>query len=81
MSYEEKTIYKDIKTLQYAKAGLVCDMQTVISEILSTDSDEDISQLLDALKIDIEVVIDAIERLRDSKRYFSSKKQEAEKNE
>ena len=79
MSYEEKTIYKDRKALQWCKEGLVCELTAVADKLMLAETREDMLNLLEALEMDIETVIDAIETLDTSKAYFAKK--EAEKNE
>ena len=75
MSYEEKTIYKERKTLQYCKEGLVCELGDVAEKLMIASTNEDIADLLTALTLDIQVVLDAIEQTVNTKRYFDKKKE------
>lgn len=75
MSYEEKTIYKDRKALQYCKEGLVCELGDVAEKLMIAATTEDIVNLLNALTLDIQVVLDAVEQIENSKRYFDKKKE------
>ena len=77
MSYEEKNLYKETKAVQWCKEGLICELGIVAGKLMLADTDEEIKNLLDALKLDIETLIDAIEALENSKAYFA-KKREAE---
>ena len=77
MSYEEKTIYKETKELQWCKEGLVCELVNVAEKLMLADTREEMLNLLDALKMDIETITDAIEALESSKAYFA-KRREAE---
>lgn len=78
MNYEEKTIYKETKAIQWCKEGLICELSNVADKLLIADTREDMINLLEALKMDIETVIDAIDALDNSRRYFAKK--EAEDN-
>lgn len=80
MSYEEKTLYKERKAIQWCKEGLVTELQEVANKLMLADTREEMLNLLDALKMDIETLTDAIEALESSKAYFD-KKREAEKDE
>lgn len=73
MSYEEKTIYKETKAVQWCKEGLICELGIVANKLMLADTDEEINNLLDALKLDIETLIDAMDALKRSKKYFSEK--------
>lgn len=73
MSYEEKTIYKETKALQWCKEGLVTEFGHVGGKLMIASTKEDITNLLVALKLDIETVLDALEKLEYSKEYFSKK--------
>lgn len=73
MSYEEKTIYKDTKALQWCKEGLVCELADVAEKLMIASTKEDITNLLNALKLDIETVLDVLEKLEHSKEYFAKK--------
>lgn len=76
MSYEEKQIYKDTKALQWAKEGLVCELGIVGDKLMIADTDEEVKNLLDALKLDIETLIDAINTLNRSKKYYSKEEEQ-----
>lgn len=78
MSYEEKTIYKETKAVQWCKEGLICELGIVANKLMLADTDEEIKNLLDALKLDIETLIDAIETLKLSKEYFAKKEKSDE---
>ncbi len=73
MSYEEKTIYKDTKTVQWCKEGLVIELQTVSDKLILAETKEDIENLLRALSLDIQTLLDALETLQRSKEYFAKK--------
>lgn len=75
MSYEEKTIYKDRKTLQYCKEGLVCELGDVAEKLMIAATPEDIANLLTALTLDIQVVLDAVEQTENTNRYFARKRE------
>lgn len=79
MSYEEKTLYKERKAIQWCKEGLVTELADVANKLMLADTREDMLNLLEALEMDIETVIDAIETLDTSKAYFA-KKREAEED-
>lgn len=76
MSYEEKTLYKDRKALQYCKEGLVCELGDVAAKLMIAATTEDIVNLLNALTLDIQVVLDAVEQSENTKRYFANKEAE-----
>lgn len=76
MSYEEKVIYKDTKALQWAKEGLVCELGIAADKLMIADTDEEIKNLLEAVKLDIDTLLDAIDTLNRSKKYYSSKEEE-----
>lgn len=76
MSYEEKTLYKDRKALQYCKEGLVCELGEVANKLMIAETTEDIVNLLNALSLDIQVVLDAVEQTENTKKYFAKKKEE-----
>lgn len=76
MSYEEKTLYKDRKALQYCKEGLVCEFGDVAEKLMIASTTEDIVNLLNALTLDIQVVLDAVEQSENTKRYFAKKEEE-----
>lgn len=76
MSYEEKTLYKDRKALQYCKEGLVCELGDVAEKLMIAATTEDIVNLLNALTLDIQVVLDAVEQSENTKRYFANKEAE-----
>lgn len=76
MSYEEKTLYKDRKALQYCKEGLVCELGDVAEKLVIAATTEDIVNLLNALTLDIQVVLDAVEQTENTKRYFAQKEAE-----
>ncbi len=80
MSYEEKTLYKERKAIQWCKEGLVTELADVANKLMLADTREEMLNLLDALKMDIETLTDAIEALEISKAYFA-KKREAEEDE
>lgn len=73
ISYEEKTLYKDRKALQWGKEGLVRELTVVADKLMLAETKEDIENLLDALTVDIEVVLDHVEALEYSKAYFAKK--------
>lgn len=73
MSYEEKTIYKETKALQWCKKGLVCELGDVAEKLMIAGTEEDILNLLDALKLDIDTVIEAMVALGNTKAYFAKK--------
>lgn len=73
MSYEEKTIYKETKALQWCKEGLVCELTDVAAKLMIASTDEDILNLLDALALDIETVVEAMAALGNTKAYFAKK--------
>lgn len=79
MSYEEKTIYKETKAVQWCKDGLVSELLTVADKLVRAETKEDMENLLNALSIDIQTLLDALETLQRYQEYFA--KQEAEKNE
>jgi hypothetical protein len=76
MSYEEKTLYKDRKAIQYCKEGLVCELGDVAEKLMIAATTEDIVNLLNALTLDIQVVLDAVEQSENTKRYFAKKEAE-----
>lgn len=76
MSYEEKTLYKDRKALQYCKEGLVCDLGDVAEKLMIAATTEDIVNLLNTLTLDIQVVLDAVEQSESAKKYFANKEAE-----
>lgn len=76
MSYEEKTLYKERKAIQWCKEGLACELADVAEKLMLADTREEMLNLLDALKMDIETVIDAIETLERSKKYFAEREEE-----
>lgn len=76
MNYEEKTLYKDRKALQYCKEGLVCELGDVAEKLMIAATTEDIVNLLNALTLDIQVVLDAVEQSENTKRYFAKKEEE-----
>lgn len=80
MSYEEQTIYKETKALQWCKEGLVCELSDVAEKLMLADTREDMLNLLGALKMDIETLIDAIDTLKRSTDYFAEKEAKNVKN-
>lgn len=76
MSYEEKTLYKERKAIQWCKEGLVCEFTDFAEKLMIASTKEDITNLLVALTLDIETVLDALEKLEHSKEYFSKKEVE-----
>ena len=73
MSYAEEQIYKDTKALQWCKEGFVCKLANVAEKLMVASTKEDITNILDALSLDIETVLDVLEKLERSKEYFSKK--------
>ena len=73
MSWEEKTCYKERKVLQYNKEGLIRELYKVADNLTVATDNEEISNLLTALVLDISVVADAIEQMENSKKYFAKK--------
>ena len=73
MSFEEKTRYKERKVLQYSKEGLIRELYKVADKLTVATDNEEISNLLTALVLDISVVADAIEQMENSKKYFAKK--------
>jgi hypothetical protein len=73
MSFEEKTRYKERKVLQYSKEGLIRELYKVADNLTVATDNEEISNLLTALVLDISVVADAIEQMENSKKYFAKK--------
>lgn len=80
MSYEEQTIYKETKALQWCKEGLICEFTDVANKLMLADTREDMLNLLGALKMDIETLIDAIDTLKRSTDYFAEKEAKNVKN-
>lgn len=80
MSYEEQTIYKETKALQWCKEGLVTELADVANKLMLADTREDMLNLLGALKMDIETLIDAIDELKRSTDYFAEKEAKNGKN-
>lgn len=80
MSYEEQTIYKETKALQWCKEGLVCEFTDFGEKLMLADTREDMLNLLGALKMDIETLIDAIDTLKRSTDYFAEKEAKNVKN-
>lgn len=76
MSFEEKTLYKDRKALQYSKEGLIRELYKVADMLTATNNNEEIDNLLTSLVLDISVVADAIEQVETSKKYFAKKEAE-----
>lgn len=73
MNYAEKQIYKDTKEFQWCKEGLVCELADVAEKLMIASTMEDITNLLDALTLDIETVIDVLEKLEHNKKFFAKK--------
>lgn len=73
MSYAEEQIYKDTKALQWCKEGLVTELVDVAEKLMIASTKEDITNLLDALTLDIETVLDVLEKLEHNKEYFAKK--------
>lgn len=76
MSYEEKTLYKERKALQWNKEGLATTLADVSSQLMLIDNFEDLVQLLKSTQMDIEAVLDAVDALKSSLKYFANKKEE-----
>ena len=76
MSFGEKTIYKETKAVQWCKDGLVRELLTVSDKLVLAETKEDMGNLLKALSLDIQTLLDALETLQRSQEYYA--KQEAE---
>jgi hypothetical protein len=76
MSYEEKTLYKERKAIQWCKEGLATTLADVSSQLMLIDNFEDLVQLLKSTQMDIEAVLDAVDALKSSLKYFAGKKEE-----
>ncbi len=76
MSYEEKTLYKERKALQWNKEGLATTLADVSAQLMLIDNFEDLVQLLKSTQMDIEAVLDAVDALKSSLKYFAHKKEE-----
>ena len=77
MSYAEKTLYKDRKRLQWCKEGLALTLDNIASQLMLIDNFEDLVQLLKSTQMDVETVLDAVDTLETSIKYFT-KKEEAQ---
>ena len=75
MSYAEKTLYKDRKRLQWCKEGLASTLEDIASQLMLIDNFEDLVQLLKSTQADIETVLDAVEELERSIKYFAEKEE------
>lgn len=73
MSYAEEQIYKDTKELQWCKEGLVTELVDVAFKLVKASTKEDITNLLDALTLDIETVLDVLEKVEHNKEFFAKK--------
>lgn len=78
MSFGEKTIYKDTKAVQWCKDGLVSELLMVADKLVLAETNEDIENLLNALSLDIQTLLDALETLKRSKEYYAEKEAEKE---
>lgn len=76
MSYAEEQIYKDTKALQWCKEGFVCKLAYVADKLMVASTKEDITNILGALTLDIETVLDVLEKLEHTKEYFAKKEAE-----
>lgn len=76
MSYEEKTLYKERKAIQWNKEGLATTLADVAEKLILIDNFEDLVQLLKSTQMDIEAVLDAVDALKNSLKYFANKKEE-----
>ena len=75
MSYAEKTLYKDRKRLQWYKEGLATTLEDIASQLMLIDNFEDLVQLLKSTQMDVETVLDAVEELERSIKYFAEKEE------
>ena len=74
--YAEKTLYKDRKRLQWCKEGLASTLEDIASQLMLIDNFEDLVQLLKSTQMDVETVLDAVETLECSIKYFTKKEEE-----